>query len=191
MTSPSPSYPVSPRREAFDRAMQGIVLGSLTWGARHWLLLLNTGAFLFFFLPVVAAPVLMAAGWTGAANAIHMLLSPFCHQMPSRSFYLFGEQLALCHRMSAMAGFFFLFGVLYMPLRRRLKSLPEWLTVAYCLPLVVDGTTQLFGWRESSWELRVATGAFFSLAAVWYVFPHFELVMPLAARHLRPAVESG
>lgn len=179
-------YGVSPRREAFDRAAQGVVLGSLSWCAEHWLLVLNLGAFVMFFFPVLGAPAFAAVGWTGAADLIYLATSALCHQLPERSFYLFGEQMAFCHRMSAMHGFLFLFGMLYIPIRRRLKSLPAWLTVVYCLPLVVDGTTQLFGWRESTWELRVATGAFFSLATVWYVYPHFALVMPLARHHLRP-----
>jgi len=178
---------LSPRRLALDRAIQGGVWGLLDGCAEHWLAILNTGAFIGVFLPVIAAPAFMALGWHDAGNVIMMALSVLCHQMPERSFYLFGEQLGLCHRMAALHGFFFLFGMLYIPVRRRLKSLPTWLAVVYCLPLAIDGTTQLFGWRESTWELRVATGAFFALSAVWYMYPHLELIMPMVRRSLRPA----
>lgn len=177
---------LSPRRQAFDRAVQGTAWGTLAWCAQHWLFLLNTVAFIAFFFPVFASPAFMALGWHEAADFMMVVTSPICHHMPSRSFFLFGEQMAYCQRNAALFGFFFLFGVLYILVRRRLKSLPTWLAVAYCLPLAVDGTTQLFGWRESTWELRVGTGAFFALAAVWYMFPHLELLMPLVRRSLRP-----
>ena len=37
--------------------------------------------------------------------------------------------------------------------------------------MVWDGTTQMFGWRESTWELRVMTGTLFGLSTVWFVLP--------------------
>lgn len=185
------AYQLSPRRQAFDRALQGAVWGFLDWCAMHWLALLNAAAFIAFFFPVFAAPAFRAWGWDAPSDLIWAVTTPICHHMPSRSFFIFGEQMALCHRQAALHGFFFLFGMAYIPLRRRLKSLPTWLAVVYCLPLAVDGTTQLFGWRESTWELRVATAAFFSLAAVWYMFPHLELLMPLVRRSLRPAATAA
>lgn len=38
------------------------------------------------------APVFMKIGWQGAANGIYLLYSVFCHQLPQRSFFLFGEK---------------------------------------------------------------------------------------------------
>jgi len=34
-----------------------------------------------------------------------------------------------------------------------------------------DGTTQLFGWRESTWALRVITGTLFGGGTVWFALP--------------------
>ncbi len=171
---------LSPRRAALDRA----VLGLLEAAARHWLLLINLISFAAVALPVLAAPWLLAHGAFGPARTIFDLYKLICHQMPERSFFIFGEQMAFCQRDAAIFGAFFLAGVGYIPLRRRLRSLPTWLAVAYCAPLAVDGVTQLFGWRESTWELRIATGALFGLTAVWYVFPHLELLMRLVATDL-------
>ena len=176
---------ISPRRQAFDRAVQNAVWGFLDWCAEHWLALFNTAWFIMFFFPVFGGPMFSAMGWHDAANFIWDVTGALCHHMPERSFYVFGEQMYFCHRMAALHGFMFFFGILYIPMRRRLKGLPTWLAVAYCAPLAVDGFTQLFGWRESTWELRVATGGFFALAAIWYVYPHFELLMPLIRRSLR------
>lgn len=61
--------------------------------ARRWLLFANL--FFAFYVGVpMLAPVLMQAGLTGPARAIYTIYSPFCHQMASRSFFLFGDQPA-------------------------------------------------------------------------------------------------
>jgi uncharacterized membrane protein len=40
------------------------------------------------------APVLMRLGWTDAGRAIYAAYSFLCHQLPQRSFFLFGERLS-------------------------------------------------------------------------------------------------
>jgi uncharacterized membrane protein len=61
------------------------------WLARHWLALFNTAAAVFVGLPFVA-PLLMAVGLTGPAQVIYLVYRPTCHQLPERSFFLFGAQ---------------------------------------------------------------------------------------------------
>lgn len=61
--------------------------------ARRWLLLFNLFVAVYVGLPMLA-PALMVSGATGPANVIYTLYRPMCHQMASRSFFLFGEQLA-------------------------------------------------------------------------------------------------
>ncbi|MDO9303460.1 MAG: DUF2085 domain-containing protein, partial [Anaerolineales bacterium] len=38
------------------------------------------------------APVFMKIGWSSAGKAIYFIYSFFCHQLPERSFFLFGEK---------------------------------------------------------------------------------------------------
>ena len=59
--------------------------------ARHWLagFLVAWGAFVG--APWLA-PVFMRAGQTGAGEAIYLIYSTQCHQLPERSFFLFGPQ---------------------------------------------------------------------------------------------------
>jgi len=38
------------------------------------------------------APVFMHVGWTGAGKVIYFIYSFFCHQLPERSFFWFGEK---------------------------------------------------------------------------------------------------
>jgi uncharacterized membrane protein len=61
--------------------------------SRRWLTIINVVVALYVMLPMLA-PALMKVGLQGPARAIYTLYSPMCHQMASRSFFLFGEQLA-------------------------------------------------------------------------------------------------
>ena len=62
------------------------------WFFRHWLALLLAPMLLFVTLPFLA-PAAMAAGWTALGSFIYWLYTPFCHQLPQRSWFLFGEKL--------------------------------------------------------------------------------------------------
>lgn len=59
--------------------------------ARHWLALFNIAIFLYLAVPFLA-PLLMHLGATGPARLVYAVYSPTCHQLPDRSYFLFGEQ---------------------------------------------------------------------------------------------------
>lgn len=65
----------------------GLVLGI----ARHWLLLINVAVAVYLFLPLTA-PVLVQAGYERPAQAVYSLYSFACHQLPERSYFLFGDE---------------------------------------------------------------------------------------------------
>jgi uncharacterized membrane protein len=67
--------------------MKRVVLGI----ARHWLLVINLLIGVWVALPWLA-PVMMHWGWTSAGKAIYLAYSFQCHQLPERSFFLFGRQ---------------------------------------------------------------------------------------------------
>lgn len=61
------------------------------WLSNHWF-----GVFLFVygiwvFLPFLA-PFFMQIGWAAAGKAIYFVYSFFCHQLPERSLFFFGEK---------------------------------------------------------------------------------------------------
>jgi uncharacterized membrane protein len=60
--------------------------------SRHWILGFGLLFGLYVWLPF-AAPVMMHLGWTGAGNAIYFAYSFLCHQLPERSFFLFGPKV--------------------------------------------------------------------------------------------------
>lgn len=61
------------------------------WFSRHWLLAFSVFYGLFVGLPFLA-PVLMRLGWETPARGIYFIYSFLCHQLPDRSFFLFGPR---------------------------------------------------------------------------------------------------
>ncbi len=64
---------------------------SVYWLSRHWLLPISFLIGLYVGLPW-AAPLFMEMGWSSAGKAIYLLYATQCHQLPQRSFFLFGNQ---------------------------------------------------------------------------------------------------
>ncbi len=61
------------------------------WLARHWFESFLAVYGLWVFVPFLA-PIFMHIGWTGAGRAVYFIYSFFCHQLPERSFFWFGEK---------------------------------------------------------------------------------------------------
>jgi uncharacterized membrane protein/glutaredoxin len=73
---------------------QALFLNRLLYGiSRHWLAVFNLLVLLYVGVPFLA-PVLMKAGIEAPARLIYSIYSPLCHQLPYRSWFLFGEQAA-------------------------------------------------------------------------------------------------
>ena len=170
--------------------------------AKHWLFLANWAWGLYVGLPVLT-PILMLGGHTWLGSVIHSAYRVACHQMPWRSFFIGGPQMvytydelrtlvgpaltaryigdttigykvAICQRDVATYGAILLVGLVFGLVRHRLKPLPIWAFVLSLVPMGIDGITQLFGLRESNWQLRIITGALFGLASVWLAYPYLE-----------------
>jgi uncharacterized membrane protein len=169
--------------------------------SRHWLLVFNIIWGLFVGLPWLA-PVFMQIGWTGAGKAVYAIYSTQCHQLPERSYFLFGKKpmytlvevqaawqntsnpailrqfignpqmgwkVAWSDRMVSMYTAIFFGGLLYWPLRKRLKALPIWAYALFALPMLLDGGTHMIsdiagignGFRDSNLWLAILTGNIF------------------------------
>ena len=61
------------------------------WISNHWFETFLIVYGIWVWLPFLA-PVLMKLGLTTAGNIIYFIYSFFCHQLPERSFFLFGEK---------------------------------------------------------------------------------------------------
>jgi len=170
---------------------------------RHWLAALNI-ALGAFIAGALAAPILAALGWRSTADALYAAYHFTCHEWAFRSFFLLapaqptlavysqpqlldletdpygfigsadlGWKMAFCERDLAIYCALLAAGLYYA----RHRHMRPASFVAYgilILPIALDGFTQLLGWRESTWELRVATGALFGLASGWLVLPRLD-----------------
>ncbi|HEV7665342.1 MAG TPA: DUF2085 domain-containing protein [Chloroflexota bacterium] len=176
---------------------------------RHWLLSLNlllglliAGAF--------AAPILAAVGLAQAAESLYAAYHLICHQWPFRTFFLFGPQpiydqadlvaqnldpfrflgdqahgwkMGFCERDLAIYVGLLAVGLFYAH-HRHLRPAGFAPYAVLILPMAVDGFTQLFGWRESTWQLRASTGLLFGVASGWLVLPRLD---PAFGRPVFPA----
>ncbi len=61
------------------------------WIGNHWFETFLIVYGLWVFTPFLA-PLFMQLGWTGAGKAVYFIYSFFCHQLPERSFFFFGEK---------------------------------------------------------------------------------------------------
>ncbi len=68
----------------------------------HWLTIFNTGWGIFVTLPFVA-PIFMALGWGSLGRSIYLMYNFFCHQLPERSWFLFGPQYSYSQETIAEA----------------------------------------------------------------------------------------
>jgi len=147
------------------------------WLTRHWLLSINL-FFLLFAAGAVLSPILRATGHDRLGLLLFHLYGYTCHQMPSRSFFILGRQIAVCQRDLPLYGSLGMGGIVYALTGRRFSirssRLYLWVFVA---PLAIDGTTQLLGLRESNWQLRVITGVLLGVGTVFYAYPYMNKAM--------------
>jgi uncharacterized membrane protein len=167
--------PVDSRAPLGDRTRHLVMVVDRLVGhfSRHWLLFIAFVAGLYAGLPLLA-PILLAAGLATPANAIYAVYRLLCHQLPSRSSFILGQQICYCDRCLAIYSALFV-GVLGFALvRQHLKPLPWQIYVALVVPMAVDGITQTVGLRYSNFELRVVTGSLFGLGSAWLALPYLE-----------------
>ncbi len=75
-----------------EKSAAAIANRMVYWLSRNWLLIFMLGWGILIGLPWLA-PVFMKLGWTGAAKVIYLLYALECHQLPERSYFLFGSKM--------------------------------------------------------------------------------------------------
>ena len=170
-TAPATAYP-RPLAGWARRLLLGLD-GLIYWFSKHWLSISASVLGLFVALPLLA-PILMAAGLVTPANLIYAAYSLVCHQLPSRSFFIFGQQMAFCQRDLAIYASLLVGMLAFGLVRRRLRPLPVRFYLLMILPMAIDGITQTVGLRLSTWQLRVVTGVLFGTANAWLALPYLE-----------------
>jgi uncharacterized membrane protein len=184
---PANQPPLSPQMRRLAAAVDWAVLNT----ARHWLLALGVVSGLYAGLPLLG-PWLLSQGLTIPGRIIYLFYRVLCHQLPERSFVVFGHQMCYCERCCAIYSGFFGCCLLYalLPLRR-LRPLNWRFMLLFWAPMALDGGTQLLGLRESTWELRVITGLLFAISSAWVALPHLAQACAAMRRDLEARRAGG
>jgi uncharacterized membrane protein len=166
------------------------VSGLLDRAVEHWLLLCNALMGLYVALPL-AAPALLALGYSQPASWIYFFYSYACHQLPSHSWFPFGYQMAYCQRDTALYLAMLVGGLTYARQRLWTRGLPWWAYALLALPIAIDGGTALVGLRESTPLLRTLTGGLFGLATAWFVYPLMDRALAQLGSPHEPTPGTG
>ncbi len=140
---------------------------------------------------IVAAPLLRAADFGAAADAVYKGFALVCHQMGERSFHVAGAQLAVCARcLGLYAGA--LAGVAAYPLARPLarRDFPAraWLLWA-AVPTAVDFALGFFGVWENTHASRFLTALPLGGALAFCVVPGLvDLSLSTLRQSFRPGL---
>lgn len=140
-------------------------------------------------LVAFSIPFLSYFGMDVIAKPLFFSLHYVCAQIPSHSFYILGHQLGMCARNFSIYASMFVGSLIFSLSKKRLPGIPWWVWVLLILPMAWDGTTQMFGLRESTWELRVLTGILFGFGSVWFVLPFMHRTL-LETTPVQPSMQS-
>jgi uncharacterized membrane protein len=130
---------------------------------------LTLGGILLWLGIIFLAPFLKSRA-SGLNIFAYAVFTPICHQIPTRSFFLFGHPLAVCARCLGIY-FGFLGGLGLYPLKRGFSEIliPKILTfILVTAPLVIDALGNLFHiWSTSNW-VRFLTGILWGFILPFY-----------------------
>lgn len=168
-TSAQPAIASLPRRTRLS-AFHALTDRAGTFMLNYWAHVVTVILGLLVFA-AIAVPFLSYVGLDSIAKPLFFSLHYVCAQIPSHSFYIYGHQLGLCARNFSIYTSMFLGCLVFVLSKKRMPGIPWWIWLLMLLPMALDGTTQMFGLRESDWILRLVTGTLFGLGNVWFALP--------------------
>lgn len=134
----------------------------------HWLGIINFHLVLFL-LGSVSASYLSYLGEEGVAKYIYGFYGISCHQISSRSFFVFDHQIGICARCFSFYASMLVFG-LWLSLKN-VRPLDGRTALFLVFPIIMDVLLQTLGIRESTNLLRVTTAILLSLSVSLYIYP--------------------
>ena len=94
-------------------------------------------------------------------NRLMNICKYLCHQKPERSFFYKQKQFPVCSRCT---------GIVIGAVIGFIITAPNLLFILGFIPLIIDGTTQYFGFRTSNNTLRFITGLLCGFSIPFVVF---------------------
>ena len=129
----------------------------------------------FLLFSIFAAPLFENIGYPKLAHVFYLGFSDSCHQQDVRSFHLNGTKLAVCSRCFGIYFGLILASIFYPFIHE--KNLHPRILIIFLMPLALDGTTQLLGFRQSNNTLRFITGLLFGIILPFYINPALKQVV--------------
>ena len=109
----------------------------------------------------IAAPILLSNSSNTAASFIYLLFSRICHQIPERSFQLFGHPMAVCHRCLGIYIGLFLGSLIKNRFFHRSPQIRRVWIMAAVAPMLLDFCLSFSGLWHSAGIIRFSTGLVF------------------------------
>ncbi len=133
------------------------------------------GAVFLWCLLIIAAPMLAHWEVKVTSGVIYFFFSKICHQIPERSFFIYGKQFAVCSRCSGLY-FGFLLGTIIYPLIYQINShrIPATKYFYFALvPITIDIFVRFFQIAENTFLSRFSTGLILGVTTVFFILPGF------------------
>ena len=138
------------------------------------MLLLSPVAFFFVFIIFLSliTPVFKYYNLLNFYEIFNFLNSKICHQHSPRSLFFFESNIGLCARCFAFYVTVLLYILVLFFIDIKIQNLLKiYIFFLFVSPLVIDGITQLFQFRESTFLLRTITGAMAGIGVSVILFP--------------------
>jgi uncharacterized membrane protein len=112
---------------------------------------------------IAAAPWFASHSYHNVASALYLLFSGICHQIPERSFALFGYPLPVCHRCAGIYAGLFLGCFVVLSGIHRHTGARRYLVLGSITALAMDALAPVAGlWNNSAFS-RFSTGLLFGI----------------------------
>lgn len=122
---------------------------------------------------IFLAPYFASKNLNFLSGSMYLFFSNICHQIPERSFYVFGKQLAVCSRCIGLY-LGFLGGTILYPFIFSLKRIyipPKKALMYASIPIAIDIFIRTLKIAENSFESRFITGFVLGTVTVFFVIP--------------------
>jgi uncharacterized membrane protein len=139
---------------------------------------------LAWVLLILLPPAAMAGGLENLANGAYKGFAFICHQMPDRSFHLFGHKFGVCSRCFGVY-FGLLAGFAIYPMIRRVEIIepfPRFWLFGSMIPIGIDWALTIFGYWENTFTTRFLTGLILGVACAVYIVPALVEIFRLTTR---------
>ena len=130
------------------------------------------GLWILIIILIVLTPYLASIS-SPVAKYLYMLFRPTCHQLPQRSFFLWGHKMAVCSRCTGIYISLCLWGMIFVLFLKswKVKPISTIVFLMFLLPIAIDGGTQFIHFRRSTNVLRFITGFFGGMGTTLFVYP--------------------